>query len=126
MPRRDSFAAIVTDLARSLLYAERKRLGLPVGPAPFGFRTTGPRGHKRFVACKWSRDCAKLFIRMRQAGYSWAKIYLTCWKQNLLTADGREWSEGSIKRAVAGELKLQRLEAQLREAKLRKQAGEQT
>ena len=67
---------------------------------------------KRLVPDEYTRACGRKFLEWRQQGFSWSEIYNHCWKIRLLTRDGREWSEGAIKRAVQGELRLQEAEAQ--------------
>src|SRR5262249_20872554 len=51
------------------------------------------------------------FLEWRRKGFSWSAIYLHAWHVGLRTRDGREWSYGSIRRAVEAETRLEAQEA---------------
>jgi hypothetical protein len=107
----DTDAKALLRLIRQLQPDELGRITWARGRPPYGFRIVGPPGFKRLVKCARTRHCGKHFVKWRRLGHSWATIYNHCWKSKILTVDGREWSEGAIKRAVRGELLLQQWEA---------------
>src|SRR5262245_32808041 len=104
-------AKALSSLFRALIWSKRKALGLATGKPPYGFKTAGPPGFKRLVPCGYTRACGAKFLAWRRAGHSWATIYNHAWKVGLVRLDGREWSEGAIKRAVRAEALLQAEEA---------------
>ena len=102
---------LLLNIIQALATARRKDLGLATARASYGFMTLGPKGAKRLVPDPYTRQCGQAFVRWRQMGYSWSQIYLHCWRSKLRTRDGREWSYGSIRRAVEAEQRLQAQEA---------------
>jgi hypothetical protein len=96
---------------RALIWSRRKSLDLATGKAPYGFTTEGPPGGKRLVPCAYTRACGRKFLEWKRQGVTWAAIYNHCWKLGITRLDGREWSEGAIKRAVRAEALLQHAEA---------------
>jgi hypothetical protein len=102
---------ILVRMVTILAHARRKELGLPPARAGYGFMLVGPRGRRRLVPDEYTRDCGQKFLEWRRKGFSWASIYLHLWHHKVRTRDGREWSYGSIRRAVEAEQRLQEQEA---------------
>lgn len=98
---------ITRRMGRLLIWLHRKELGLATGKPPYGYKIAGRPGYKRLVPCPHTRACGQKFLEWRYKGYSWSEIYNHSWMIDLRTRDGREWSEGAIKRAVRGEMLLQ-------------------
>jgi DNA invertase Pin-like site-specific DNA recombinase len=87
--------------------AERRRQGRPVwGRHPYGLKTAGPRGKKRYVPDLYTRGIGAKIVQWHLAGWSFAAIYLHLSGLRVKTRRGTEWSEGTIKRAYYGELRL--------------------
>jgi DNA invertase Pin-like site-specific DNA recombinase len=96
-------------------FAERRKRGRPTGTPPYGFKTAGPRGDRRFVPDTYTRAVARKIVALRQEGLSWSQVYVRLLQERVKTRDGREWSEGAIRRVYEGELKLQAAERPLAE-----------
>jgi len=102
---------ILLGIVQTLAAARRKDLGLATARASYGFMTVGPKGAKQLVPDEYTRACGQKFLEWRRKGFSWSAIYLHAWHVGLRTRDGREWSYGSIRRAVEAEMRLQAQEA---------------
>jgi hypothetical protein len=102
---------ILLGIVETLASARRKELGLATARAGYGFMTVGPKGARRVVPDPHTRACGRKFLEWRRMGFSWSVIYLYTWRVGLRTRDGREWSYGSIRRAVEAEKQLQAQEA---------------
>jgi hypothetical protein len=113
MPRRANEAELLYGVVRVLIWAKRRELGLATGKPPYGFKIAGRPGYKRLVPCPHTRACGRKFLEWREKGYSWSEIYNHVWMIKMRTRDGREWSEGAIKRAVNGERALLEEEARM-------------
>jgi putative DNA-invertase from lambdoid prophage Rac len=96
---------------------EKKRKGfVHVGKSPYGCKKGGgTKGNRRWVPDPYTRAMGAKFLAWFEAGWSAEKIYIHCLKPGvrLKTRLGKEWSLGAIKRAIAGEKKLQAIEANL-------------
>src|SRR5262245_53489948 len=102
---------LLLGIVQALAAARRKELGLATARASYGFMTVGPKGARRLVPDADTRACGQKFLEWRRKGFSWSAIYLHAWHVGLRTRDGREWSYGSIRRAVEAETRLQAQEA---------------
>jgi DNA invertase Pin-like site-specific DNA recombinase len=103
---RARFSGRVNDCA-----AERRRQGRPVfGKHPYGLKTVGKRGKKRFVPDPYTRRIGAAIVTWHLAGWSFDAIYAHLLANRIKTRSGSEWSEGGIRRAYSGELRLQQEE----------------
>jgi len=116
----------VSSLLGILVWARRKELGLACGSAPYGHRIVGSRGCRHLVPDPEQRAWARKFIELRRHGFrdyrgraiagpSYRQIVVYLWHQNAVRPDGREFTEGTIRRWIEGELRLQAEEARQRE-----------
>jgi DNA invertase Pin-like site-specific DNA recombinase len=93
--------------------AARRREGRPVwGRHPYGLKTAGPRGNKRYVPDPYTRSIGAKIVEWHLAGWSFAAIYLHLSALGIKTRLGNSWSEGTIKRSFRAELRLQQQERQ--------------
>jgi DNA invertase Pin-like site-specific DNA recombinase len=93
--------------------AKRKLNGKSTnGTAPYGFRLVGRRGFRRKIVDDYTRELGQTIVRWRLSGHSWESIYFHLIKHDVRTRDGREVSVGAIRRAFAGECRLQAQESE--------------
>jgi len=91
--------------------AERRREGRPVfGKHPYGLKTAGKRGKKRLVPDPYTRRIGAKIVEWHSQGWSFDAIYIHLLTNRIKTRSGSDWSEGAIKRAYYGELRVQQEE----------------
>jgi DNA invertase Pin-like site-specific DNA recombinase len=88
-------------------FLDRRRQGRPTGTAPYGFRTSGPKGDRRLVADPYTRNIGRQIVAWHQAGWTFERIYFDLLRQGVRKRNGKEWSLGAIHRAFVGECNLQ-------------------
>jgi hypothetical protein len=77
------------------------------GSPPYGYRLVGQKGFRRRIVDQYTREVGRLIVQWKLAGHSWESIYFHLIRHDVLTRDGREFSLGAIRRAFAGECRLQ-------------------
>lgn len=91
--------------------AERRRLGLPVGRPPLGFRTVGGKDKRTVVMCPNQRTTMGIMYEWWAEGCTYEEIVKNLAREKVKRARGNEWTLGSVHRAVAAEKRLREIEA---------------
>ncbi len=92
--------------------AERKRLGLPVGRPPYGFRCNGPRGKRILQADPLQREFGRKVLDWSNQGWSLDRIYFWLIQERVKRPGGSDYSRATIHRAIVAERILQFIESQ--------------
>jgi DNA invertase Pin-like site-specific DNA recombinase len=73
--------------------AHRRSQGRPIsGKAPYGFKSVGPDGDRRYVRDPFARRIGKFVVKWKLAGASFREIYWHLIRHGNRNRKGKEWS----------------------------------
>lgn len=98
-------AIIAERVAESLALRRHQKRPLN-GKPPYGFKIVGAQGAKRLKYDWAERRDGSQIVAWVESGWTFEAVYLHLIRHKIKRKNGKAWSEGAIKRAYHGEMKL--------------------